>query len=65
MKKLFLIFLSIIFSVTGIVTPSDDLAPIPGRQGTPTDETSNCLKKYSNQKQYGSHPCSLKTVHIQ
>lgn len=45
MKKLFLIFLSIIFSVTGIVTPSDDLAPIPGRQGTPTDENIELFEK--------------------
>ena len=45
MKKIFSIVLSFILSILGLGTPTDDLAPIPERDGVPTQENIELFER--------------------
>ena len=45
MKKIFSIVLSVILSILGLGTPTDDLAPIPERDGVPTQENIELFER--------------------
>lgn len=45
MKKIFSVVLSFILSVLGLGTPTDDLAPVPERDGVPTQENIELFER--------------------
>ena len=45
MKKIFSIVLSFILSILGLGTPTDDLAPVPERDGVPTQENIELFER--------------------
>lgn len=45
MKKIFSVVLSFILSILGLGTPTDDLAPIPERDGVPTQENIELFER--------------------
>ena len=45
MKKIFSVVLSFILSILGLGTPTDDLAPVPERDGVPTQENIELFER--------------------
>ncbi|MBR2952921.1 MAG: hypothetical protein IKC45_00890 [Clostridia bacterium] len=45
MKKLFSLVLSVILSILGLGTPTDDLVPVPEREGVPTQENIELFER--------------------
>ena len=45
MKKLFSLILSFILSILGLSTPTDDLLPVPEREGVPTQENIELFER--------------------
>ena len=64
MKKLFSLILSVILSVLGLGTPTDDLALVPERKGVPTQENIELFERIPEYKDSAAQIMECKTLKL-